>query len=82
MAPDTFKIRLSCDSSTDLHVRFEPIGPEYVISGDDWLEIEMGSGVGDPPEITYGPGYVTVWGSPQTTMRASNRLGEQLHFLV
>lgn len=82
MTANTVKIRLSSDGSTDVHVRFEPAGPEHTLTGEDWLDVEITATDDDPTEICQGPGYFIVWPSPRTTLAAWTRDGEPLPFLV
>jgi len=79
---ETFTLLLSPEPGSDLFVRFEPIGPEYTLTGDDHLKIEATSPAGDPVQIVCGPGYITIWPAPQARVRASNATGDELEFLM
>ena len=76
--------QLCGDGESDLFVRFEPVGPEYRLFGDDVLNVELSAsdGVDTELELMYGENYVAIWFRPGVQARASNKVGEQLHFLA
>ena len=73
---------LSPGESESLHVRFEPIGPEYDISPGDHLRVSVSCPSDDPVEVTAGGNWVAIWGAPSATIRATNSSGVDLPFLT
>lgn len=77
---DEYSFVLS-EGEGELHVRFEPVGPDYIIATNDHLKVHVQSPANDPIEITSGNGWVTIWAAPSAQIRAVNRQGEPLKFL-
>ena len=80
-ATDVYTLLLLPGDDQALHVRFEPIGPEYEIASGDRLRISVRSPSADPIEVVSGCGWVTIWPPPTAEVRATNASGEDLKFL-
>lgn len=81
---ETFTFLLStAEQDGPLQVRFEPIGPDYLIRPGDHLRIIVTNSPSDDPiEVTSGCGWVTIWPAPAAQIRATNASGEQSDFLI
>lgn len=76
------RFQLSCYASSELHVRFEPLGPEYLITAKDHLDVELDAADDRDAELEmmYGERHVTVWYRPGVRAKATNKAGEELDF--
>jgi len=81
-ATDAFTLLLAPGEDEPLHVRFEPIGPEYDIATGDHLRISVRSPSADPIEVVSGCNWITIWPAPTAEVRATNASGEDLKFLI
>lgn len=79
---DSYSFILSPGGDAPLHVRFEPVGPEYVVGPEDHLRVSVRSPSADPVQIVSGDNWVTIWPAPAAEVSAVNRLGVELEFLV
>lgn len=84
IADRVMRFELSCYGPEDLHVRFEPIGPEYVVKDDGLLRVELSlPGGGDPElQLIHGDNHITIWCSPAVQVQAFNKAGDALTFLM
>jgi hypothetical protein len=79
---DRYMFLLSPGDDQTLHVRFEPIGPDYEIRPGDHLLVRVQSPSDDPVEVATGAGWVNVWGAPDAIIRATTSSGVELDILI
>jgi hypothetical protein len=70
---------LQCHDQAYCAVIFEPYGSEYqLLSGDDWLRVQVGGAAGGEVEVVRRPNSIVLWPSKGLDyLEAVNRAGDR-----